>query len=71
MALLSILSSDRLGSYWYMVEMVWKSGLEWSRSTTRCLLYVEMCFFMVVYLRCTVLKTVAAASMKSIPFTSF
>ena len=43
---------------WYMDEMVWKSGLEGSRSTTRCALYIEMFFFTVVYLRIMVLQSV-------------
>ena len=39
-----------------MDDIVWKSGLEGSRSTTRCLLYIEMFFFTVVYFRIIVLQ---------------
>ena len=38
-----------------MEDIVWKSGLEGSRSTTRCRLYIEMFFFTVVYFRIIVL----------------
>ena len=39
-----------------MEDIVWKSGLEGSRSTTRCRLYIEMFFFTVVYFRIIVLQ---------------
>lgn len=51
-----ILSLDLSGSWANLLARVWKSGLDGSRSTGRWLLYIEMCFFIVVYLRCIVLQ---------------